>query len=180
MPDLSLFLSLSSLSLLLRRGLMRSLSVFSVLLAFLQVDSSLINSSSVFSVLLAFLQVGSSLINSSSVFSVLLVFLQVLSKFPKILPEFLSNSPQEPSGALPRTSYTPRSLQVLSLRFLQVLSPLSILFSPRPSTFSPLRASVYPCETKSDGKDGRGQHPIPTESGCHVKRKTAIKELTTR
>lgn len=160
MPDLSPFLSLSSLSLLLRRGLMRSLSVFSVLLAFLQV--------------------GSSLINSSSVFSVLLIFLQVLSKFPKILPEFPSNSPQEPSGALPRTSYTPRSLQVLSLRFLQVLSPLSILFSPRPSTFSPLRASVYPCETKSDGKDGRGQHPIPTESGCHVKRKTAIKELTTR
>ena len=166
MPDLSPFLSLSSLSLLLRRGLMRSLSVFSVLL----------------------------------------VFLQVLSKFPKILSEFLSNSPQEPSGALPRTSYTPRSLQVLSLRFLQVLSPfssssLSVLFkfslsvffkfslrspssslqdSPRPSTFSPLRASVYPCETKSDGKGGRGQHPIPTESGCHVKRKTAIKELTTR
>ncbi len=167
---------------------MRSLSVFSVLLAFLQVGSSLINSSSVFSVLLVFLQVGSRLINSSSVFSVLLVFLQVLSKFPKILPEFPSNSPQEPSGALPRTSYTPRSLQVLSLRslqvlslrFLQVLSPLSILFSPRPSTFSPLRASVYPCETKSDGKGGRGQHPIPTESGCHVKRKTAIKELTTR
>ena len=166
MPDLSPFLSLSSLSLLLRRGLMRSLSVFSVLLAFLQV--------------------GSSLINSSSVFSVLLVFLQVLSKFPKILPEFLSNSPQKPSGALPITSYTPRSLQVLSVLFKFSLSvffkfsPLSIRFSPRPSTFSPLRASVSPCETKSDGKGGRGQHPIPTESGCHVKRKTAIKELTTR
>ena len=149
MPDLSPFLSLSSLSLLLRRGLMRSLSVFSVLLVFLQVDSSLINSSSVFSVLLVFLQVGSSLINSSSVFSVLLVFLQVLSKFPKILPEFLSNSPQEPSGALPGTSYTPRSLQVLS-PFSS--SSLSVLFkfslrSPSSSLQDPPRSllSVPPC-----------------------------------
>ena len=141
MPDLSPFsfslLSLSSLSLLLRRGLMRSLSVFSVLLAFLQVDSSLIN--------------------SSSVFSVLLVFLQVLSKFPKILPEFPSNSPQELSGALPRTSYTPRSLQVLSPFSSSSLSvlfkfSLSVFFkfslrSPSSSLQDPPRSllSVPPC-----------------------------------
>lgn len=87
---------------------------------------------------------------SLSVFSVLLVFLQVLSKFPQILPEFpLQFSSRAVWRIAENFSYSPfssSSLSVLfkfSLRFLQVLSPLSILSKSLHVLSSPcLRVSV--------------------------------------